>query len=158
MTAADYLWILGNACSPPLKHNHFICLQVHHLQFPSLFNDVGVFANQQPTDVGEEKPPRGVVGVCVRLRVLVMDAVVPCPLVYVILLAWRQAEIERITRGTHRCAWKFQIIRLRSVIMWVQNNKCISLRLHQYTERTHSRKLYFILDSNLFFLFYLKGH
>lgn len=61
-----------------------------------------MFANQQPADVGEEKAPFGVVGVCVGLRELVVDAVVPGPLVYVVLLAQRQAETEGIMPGTHQ--------------------------------------------------------
>lgn len=52
-----------------------------------------MLADQQPTDVGEEEPPLGIVGVCVCLRVLVVDAMVPRPLVYVILYT----EIKRIT-------------------------------------------------------------
>lgn len=99
---------LGNVCSPSLKHNHFICRQVWQLQFFALFNNIGMFANHQPTNVGEEEPPSGIVGVCVCLGVLVVDTVVPRPLIYVILFIKRQAEIERITWGTDTYTWEFQ--------------------------------------------------
>lgn len=42
--------------------------------------------HQQPADVGEEEPPFGVVGVRVGLGELVVDAVVPGPLEYVVLV------------------------------------------------------------------------
>lgn len=45
-----------------------------------------MLAHQQPADVGEEEPLFGVVGVRVRLGVLVVDAVVPGPLEYVVLI------------------------------------------------------------------------
>lgn len=71
--------------SPPLKHHHWIRPQISQVQLPALFNDVGMFADQQPTNVGEEEAPFGVVRVCVCLRVLVVDAMVSGPLVNVIL-------------------------------------------------------------------------
>lgn len=49
-----------------------------------------MLANQQPTDVGKEEPPHGIVGVCICLGILVVDAVVPRPLIYVILRTNRQ--------------------------------------------------------------------
>lgn len=45
-----------------------------------------MLAHQQPADVGEEEPPFGIVGVRVRLGELVVDAMVPGPLKYVILV------------------------------------------------------------------------
>lgn len=71
--------------SPFLEHNHRVCLEVLQLQLASLFDDVGMLADQQPADVGEEEAPLSVVGVGVRLRELVVDSVVPGPLVDVIL-------------------------------------------------------------------------
>lgn len=45
-----------------------------------------MLAHQQPADVGEEEAPFGIVGVRVGLGELVVDAVVPGPLEYVILV------------------------------------------------------------------------
>lgn len=45
-----------------------------------------MLAHQQPADVGEEEAPFGVVGVRVGLGELVVDAVVPGPLEYVVLI------------------------------------------------------------------------
>ena len=71
--------------SLPLKHDNFICLQVTELQLASFFYDVGVLANHEPSNVGKEESPYGVVGVCVRLRVLMVDPMVSYPLEDVIL-------------------------------------------------------------------------
>lgn len=82
--------------SPPLEHDHGVRAQVPQLQLASLLQDVGVLPHQQPADVREEEPPQGVVRVGVRLRVLVVHAVVPRPLVDVVLrerdgtLTWHQ--------------------------------------------------------------------
>lgn len=75
-----------NICSPSLEHHHLVGLQVGQVQLPAFFDDVGMLAHQQPADVGEEEPPFGVVGVRVGLRELVVDAVVPGPLEYVVLI------------------------------------------------------------------------
>lgn len=44
-----------------------------------------MLAHEEPADVGEEEAPAGVVRVRVRLRVLVVHAVVSAPLVDVVL-------------------------------------------------------------------------
>ena len=69
-----------------MEHDHRVRLQVRHLQLAPLLQDVGVLADEQPADVGEEETPQGIVGVGVRLRVLVVCAVVPRPFVDVVLV------------------------------------------------------------------------
>lgn len=61
---------------PPLKHDDLIGLQVTDLQLASLLDDVRMFTDQQPADVSKEKPSHGVVRVGVRLRVLVVNAMI----------------------------------------------------------------------------------
>lgn len=68
-----------------LEHDDFICLQVRQLQLLALLDDVGVLAYEQPANVSEEKAPHCIVGVGIRLRVLVVNPVVPRPLVDVVL-------------------------------------------------------------------------
>lgn len=51
----------------PLEHDNFVSLQVTELQLLPLLNDVRVFTHQEPTDVGEEEPSDGVVGVGIGL-------------------------------------------------------------------------------------------
>lgn len=46
---------------------------------------LGMFAGQQPTDVGEEEPTVGVVWVRVSIRKLVMLSVIPNPHVQAVL-------------------------------------------------------------------------
>lgn len=69
----------------PLKHHNFVRQKVSEFQLASFLDDVGVFAHQQPANVREEETPDGVVGVGVRLRVFVVNPVVPGPLEDVIL-------------------------------------------------------------------------
>lgn len=88
--------------SPSLEHNHCVRLQVRHVQLLTLLDDVGMFANQQPADVGEEESPLGVVRVRVRLRVLVVGAVVSRPLVDVILL---RRDMERCAGVCGQRTW-----------------------------------------------------
>lgn len=85
-----------NICSPPLEHHHRVGLQVGQIQLLAFLDHVRVLAQQQPADVGEEEPPFGVVGVCVGLGEPVVDAVVPGPLEYVVLVA---GGITRISDG-----------------------------------------------------------
>lgn len=59
--------------------------QVSEIQLPALLDDIAVLAHEEPADVGEEEAAAGVVRVRVRLRVLVVHAVVPAPLVDVVL-------------------------------------------------------------------------
>lgn len=68
-----------------LEPDDGVVQQVSEIQFSPLLNDVPVLAHEQPADVGEEEATAGVVRVCVRLRVLVVHAVVSAPLVDVIL-------------------------------------------------------------------------
>lgn len=68
-----------------LEPDNGVVQQVSEIQFSPLLDDVPVFAHEQPADVGEEEATAGVVRVCVRLRVLVVHAVVSAPLVDVIL-------------------------------------------------------------------------
>lgn len=79
----------SNICSPPLEHHHRVGLQVGQVQLLAFFDHVRMLAHQQPADVGEEEPPFGIVGVRVRLGELVVDAVVPGPLKYVVLVMRR---------------------------------------------------------------------
>lgn len=71
--------------SLPLKHDHLVSQQVVKLQLASLLDHVGMFAHEQPANVGKEEAAHGVVRVGVRLRVLVVDPVVAGPLVDVVL-------------------------------------------------------------------------
>ena len=69
----------------PLKHDHFIGLQVGELQLASLLDDVRVLPHQEPADVGEEESPQGVMGVRVCLREFMVDSVISSPLINIIL-------------------------------------------------------------------------
>lgn len=89
-----------NICSPPLEHHHGVGLQVGQVQLLAFFDYVGMLAHQQPADVGEEEPSRGVVGVGVSLRELVVDAVVPGPLEYVVLMG---GGVQSINTHKHCC-------------------------------------------------------
>lgn len=75
-----------------LEHDDFVGQQVLELQLSSLLDDFRVFAHQQPADVGEEEAPRGVVRVCICLRVLVVHPVIPGPLVDIVL--WTEEETD----------------------------------------------------------------
>lgn len=68
-----------------LEPDHRVSQQVGNVQLPPLLDDIPVLADKQPPDVREEEAAPGVVGVSVRLRVLVVDAVVPGPLEDVVL-------------------------------------------------------------------------
>ena len=69
---------------PALEFDQWVFFQITHVDGLSLFDDVGMFSAQKPTDVREEEAPFGVVWVGIRLRELVMDAMVATPLVYVV--------------------------------------------------------------------------
>lgn len=71
--------------SLPLEHHHFVGLYVAQVQLLALLYHIWVLAHQQPANVGEEKAPHGVVGVCICLGEFVVDTMVPDPLVDVIL-------------------------------------------------------------------------
>lgn len=52
-----------------------------------------MLAHEQPANVGEEEAPHGIVWVCVRFRELVMDTVVPDPLIDVVLQVNRSENL-----------------------------------------------------------------
>lgn len=62
-----------------LEPQHGVGLQVGNVQLATLGNHLRVLPAQQPADVREEETARRVVRVGVRLRVLVVHAVVPGP-------------------------------------------------------------------------------
>ena len=65
-----------------LKHDNRIVVQVAQVDLPALGDHLGVLPAQQPTDVAEEKSPVAVVRVGIGVRELVVDPVVPSPLVH----------------------------------------------------------------------------
>lgn len=97
----------SNICSPPLEHHHRVGLQVGQVQLLAFFDHVRMLAHQQPADVGEEEPPFGIVRVRVCLGELVVDAVVPGPLKYVVLV---------MMGGDRRGLRGFQVNRLTTAI------------------------------------------
>lgn len=68
-----------------LEPDHRISQQVGDVKLPPLLDNIPMLADKQPPDMGEEEAPAGVVGISVRLRVLVVDSVVPGPLEDVVL-------------------------------------------------------------------------
>ena len=74
-----------NAHLLSLEPDHGVSQQVGDVKLPPLLNDVPMLADIPPADVREEEAPAGIVWVSVRLRVLVMDSVVPRPLEDVVL-------------------------------------------------------------------------
>ena len=59
-----------------LKRYHRISLQVLQINVPSLYQDLRVFQHHQPAHVSKEETAVGVVRIRVRLRILVVEAVV----------------------------------------------------------------------------------
>lgn len=70
---------------PPLKHHHRISQEITDVQLPTILDDISVFPDKKPANVGKEESPLGIVGISIRLRVLVMYPVIPRPFENVIL-------------------------------------------------------------------------
>lgn len=51
----------------PLKHYNLVRQQIAKLQFASFFNDIRVFAHQQPANMSEEEAPDSVVRISICL-------------------------------------------------------------------------------------------
>lgn len=68
-----------------LESDDGVIQQIGEIQLSSLFYDVFVLAHKQPANVGEEEAPHSIVRVCICLGELVVDTVVPGPLIDVIL-------------------------------------------------------------------------
>ena len=64
---------------PLLEHDHWVLLQVTQINVLSLDQHLRVFEHKEPTDVCKKEPTVGVVRICVRFRVLVVETVVPGP-------------------------------------------------------------------------------
>jgi len=64
-----------------LEAHEWVLKQVFAAHVSALFDDIGMFATQQPSAVREEEASVGVVGVGVRLAVLVVHPMVATPLV-----------------------------------------------------------------------------
>ena len=82
----------GNVVAP-LEHHHRIGLQVVHVDGSAPAGHLGVLPHQQPADVAEEEAAAGVVRIGVRIGEAVVGAVVPTPLVDVVL------QGEHVTEG-----------------------------------------------------------
>lgn len=66
---------------PVLKHDDGVIFEVGKVETFPFGDNVGMFANHDPADVGEEEATRGVMWVTVRFRVKVMNSVVTSPFV-----------------------------------------------------------------------------
>lgn len=86
-------------CSLFLPHDHWVGFQVFHLDCATLGGHIRVLADHQPAHVREEKSPRRVVRVGVRVGELVVDPVVPDPFVYVVL---ESQSLEHGQQHSHR--------------------------------------------------------
>lgn len=62
-----------------LESQDRICFQVAHINVVSFGLDLGMFPDQQPSDVGEEEASGRVVGVSISFRVLVVHTVITGP-------------------------------------------------------------------------------
>lgn len=78
-----------------LESNHRISQQVSEVKLAPLLDDISMFANKQPPDMGEEETPAGIVRVSIGLWVLVVDSVVPGPLKDVILQREHRSRVKR---------------------------------------------------------------
>ena len=70
---------------PSLEHNELIFVQIAQIQLLSLFYDIWMLSDHQPSNVCKEEASFSVVRVCVGFRKLVMDAVVSHPFKDVVL-------------------------------------------------------------------------
>lgn len=86
-----------------MPHDNRVGFQVFHVDHATLAGHVRVLADHQPAHVREEKSPRRVVRIGVRVGELVVDSVVPDPFVYVVLerqcLEHGQQQSHRQTGG-----------------------------------------------------------
>lgn len=64
-----------------LEHNHRILLQVTHVDELALLLHLRMLTDQQPTHVGEEESPGGVMRVGISVRELMMDSMISGPFV-----------------------------------------------------------------------------
>lgn len=64
-----------------LEHNHRILLQVTHINELALLLHLRMLTDQQPTHVGEEESPGGIMGICISVRELVMHSMISGPFV-----------------------------------------------------------------------------
>lgn len=68
-----------------LKHYYWICLKVGHIDRLAFIDDGWVFFRHQPTHVREEETPVGIMGICICIRVFMMQSVVSHPDVQAVL-------------------------------------------------------------------------
>lgn len=85
-----------------LPHDHRVGFQVFHIDGTALAGYVRVFADHQPAHVWEEKSPRRVVWVGVRVGELVVNPVVSDPFVYVVLESQRLENGQQQSHGQTR--------------------------------------------------------
>lgn len=68
-----------------MKLDDWIDKNVAHVDLLPLLNHIGMFPHHQPSNVGEEKAPFGIVWICVRFGKLVVNAMISDPFEYWIL-------------------------------------------------------------------------
>jgi len=66
--------------------------EIGKVHVASRFDDFGMLLDEQPSHVGEEESSRGVVRVGIGFRILVVDAVIACPVVDAALVGDGVAE------------------------------------------------------------------
>lgn len=105
----------------PLKHYNLVRQQIVKLQFASFFNDIRVFAHQQPANMSEEEAPNGVVRISICLWIFVVNSVVSCPFKDIIL------RIQGQTQITYTVATTWYLVSKKS---GYYNSKCVLVWLH----------------------------
>lgn len=70
---------------PALPNDNRILLEIAHVDRGTLADDIRMLAYQEPAHVREEEASLRVVRICIRVRKLMMDSVIPHPFVNMIL-------------------------------------------------------------------------